>query len=316
MRALLQVNVMTSGTLLAQPGALWARLTACTERALRSGALQPIATAYERVEQAGIPFILRMLANLVRKEQAAKERTRPPAGGACNPFLPYDPDLFVTEISATHLGLLNKFNVLDHHLLIVTRAFEEQDRLLNRHDFEALWACLHAIDGLGFYNGGRIAGASQRHKHLQLVPLPLAPQGPAIPIAAAFTGLDCNDSIDIAPLLPFRHAFVRFEPQRVQAPVEAAAVTLELYRRMLRAVGLLDCATMVAEDQRQTGPYNLLVTRTWMLLAPRSQECFDTVPVNALGFAGALLVRNEQQARVVKAQGPLTVLQQVALPCR
>ncbi|NIO40609.1 MAG: phosphorylase, partial [Burkholderiales bacterium] len=40
---------------------------------------------------------------------------------AMNPFLPYGKDLFVSDISETHLALLNKFNVIDYHLLIVTR---------------------------------------------------------------------------------------------------------------------------------------------------------------------------------------------------
>jgi len=33
--------------------------------------------------------------------------------------------------------------------------------------------------GSRFYNAGRVAGASQARKHLQLVPLPLAPEVPA-----------------------------------------------------------------------------------------------------------------------------------------
>ena len=40
-------------------------------------------------------------------------------------------------------------------------------------DFDALARGLAAIDGLAFYNGGTVAGASQPHKHLQLVPVPL-----------------------------------------------------------------------------------------------------------------------------------------------
>ena len=58
----------------------------------------------------------------------------------------------------------------------MTRAFEEQTDLLNLEDFAALWFCLQEIDGLAFFNGGKIAGASQRHKHLQLIPLPFFTQ--------------------------------------------------------------------------------------------------------------------------------------------
>ena len=161
-----------------QPGTLWARLLAQTDHALRCGALQPIPTADERIEQNGIHFILRILASLARKDQVGKAQSRQAAGAGFNPFLPYEEDLFVADISATHLCLLNKFNVLDHHLLIVTREFEEQENRLNLEDFAALWTCMAEFEALAFYNSGRIAGASQPHKHLQMVPLPLAPAGP------------------------------------------------------------------------------------------------------------------------------------------
>ena len=55
-----------------------------------------------------------------------------------NPFLPYDPDLWVTHLSDTHTLLLNKFNVVEHHLLVVTRQFESQLDPLNAADFAAI----------------------------------------------------------------------------------------------------------------------------------------------------------------------------------
>ena len=47
------------------------------------------------------------------------------------------------------------------------------DREAERHYLEEMNAILAEFDGLGFYNGGETAGASQPHKHLQIVPLPL-----------------------------------------------------------------------------------------------------------------------------------------------
>jgi ATP adenylyltransferase len=63
----------------------------------------------------------------------------------------------------------------------------------------------------------------------------------------------------------------------------------------------------------QSGPYNLLVTREWMLLVPRSAKCFDGISINALGFAGVLLVRNEPQMRRLEELGPMTALRHVAV---
>ncbi|HZG38485.1 MAG TPA: phosphorylase, partial [Nodosilinea sp.] len=166
------------------PGDLWSKIQQQSYHALGCGALQPIDTRYEFVEQGGMRFLVRILANLTRKEKAdLAQQAQSRAGKSVNPFLPYDSDLFVANLSATHLCLLNKYNVVDHHILIVTRAFEDQDTWLTLADFEALAICMAEIDGLAFFNGGRLAGASQRHKHMQLVPPPLCPDRSPLPLA-------------------------------------------------------------------------------------------------------------------------------------
>src|SRR5918996_906976 len=139
------------------PGTLWPRLLERTTHAIQCGALQSIATESEIIERDGIGFLVRIVSNLARKEQAKRDQDRQTtvSGGEFNPFLPYDEDLFVADISDTHLALLNKFNVVDYHLLIVTRAFEDQDSLLTLDDFEALGICLAEFEGLVFYNAGK-----------------------------------------------------------------------------------------------------------------------------------------------------------------
>jgi len=297
-----------------EPGTLWTRLTEQTEHAQRCGALQPIATQWEFVEQGGINFLVRILPNLARKDEAKKKQEQETATSKkeFNPFLPYEEDLFVTDISDTHLCLLNKFNIIDHHLLIVTRSFQEQETWLTLQDFEAMWACLAEIDGLAFYNGGKTAGASQRHKHLQIVPLPLAPHGPQIPIEPVFTATKFQGVVGTTPDLPFVHAIAKPHPHWSQSPSAAASATLDYYHALLQAVGLLDPPH--AGDNKQQGAYNLLITRSWMLLVPRSQECFSSIPVNSLGFAGTLVVRSPEQMKILQDQGPMTLLQSVAVP--
>jgi ATP adenylyltransferase len=58
----------------------------------------------------------------------------------------------------------------------------------------------------------------------------------------------------------------------------------------------------------------MLVTQDWMLLVPRSQEYFEGVSINALGFAGSLFVRNESERQILRDHGPWQVLAQVGLP--
>jgi ATP adenylyltransferase len=59
-------------------------------------------------------------------------------------------------------------------------------------------------------------------------------------------------------------------------------------------------------------PYNLLVTRTWMMLVPRTRAEYQGIPVNGLGFAGALVARTPAQLAMLRERGPLAVLQAVA----
>jgi ATP adenylyltransferase len=295
-----------------QPGTLWPAILRQTEHALHRGALRPIETVQTVLEEGGIGFLVRQVSSLARKEQA-RQTPKAEAGtrSAVNPFLPYDPDLFVADLSDTHVALLNKYNVIDHHLLIVTRCFEPQEALLGLADFAALGTAMSEFDGLGFYNGGAESGASQRHKHLQIVPLPLGELGPSLPIESVL-GAGCTaESIGTVPGLPFLHAFARLE-QAPAASRHAAHAAFDCYHALLEAAGLR--AVEVNGELHQSAPYNLLVTRRWMLLVPRHSECVEGISVNALGFAGSLFVRDEAQLEVVKRLGPMSLLQRVALP--
>lgn len=291
-----------------EPGTLPQKIMQQTQHAIGCGAMLSLPTESEFVEQQGVRFLVRLLLNLVRKDQARQQQTQEnqTTDKLFNPFLPYDEDLFVTHLSATHLCLLNKYNVVDHHVLIVTRAFEAQDDLLNLQDFVALWTCLAELDGLAFYNGGKDAGASQPHKHLQLVPY-LSPHQPQIPIEALLASVKTSEPIATIPDLPFVHAFTTFDPTKSQSPMQAATTTLECYYAILQAVGL------PIDHPKQSRPYNLLVTRRWMLLIPRSQESFASIQVNSLGFAGALLVRTKDQMQQLKEMQPFTLLSQVGI---
>jgi len=59
--------------ILLEPGTLWKSIQETTELALQSGALKSIPTELEIIEQVGIKFVIRILANLNRKE-ADKEK--------------------------------------------------------------------------------------------------------------------------------------------------------------------------------------------------------------------------------------------------
>jgi sulfate adenylyltransferase (ADP) / ATP adenylyltransferase len=271
------------------PVQIWPRTLQATRRALASGALQPIATALEHHDQDGVKFQLRVLGHIEHKEQARRD-------GPDNPFADPEPALVVGELSDTHLAVLNKFNVVDHHLLVITRVFEDQQTPLTQADFEALWICLAGIDGLGFYNAGTIAGASQRHKHLQLVPA-LGPEHHRAPIASLVSRALPDRGVGSSKRLPFAHALCRVGLPPATPPAHAAGRLTDAYRALGDAVALAAGA-----------PYNLLCTRDWMLLVPRARADYEGINLNALAFAGSLLVRTPEQAALLRRVGPMAAL--------
>ena len=247
------------------------------------------------VEEAGIRFVVHV-SSLQHRKAAAKTEQRE---RSVNPFLPADPELTVRPLPPRHVLVLNKFNVLPHHLLIITEDFEPQEALLTVGDITALASCMAEIDGLGFYNGGTVAGASQEHKHLQLVPLPLGPGPTPTPVDAAIDLNPAPGRITSVSGYTFPHALIPLDG----GPIDGgrAAELHRAYRRACDAVGIHD----------RTQPYNWLVTRHWMMVVPRNREHWNGVSVNALGFAGSLLVRNRPQVDDILAIGPISILASV-----
>ncbi|MGB2924100.1 MAG: Ap4A phosphorylase II [Limnothrix sp.] len=279
---------------------LFAKIQRTTIHAKSVGALHSLTTAQEIVVDQGIPFTVRLLERIQKKEQhQAKQEKK-----QVNPFLPYEADLFVANLSASHVCILNKFNVVDHHILIITRDFQSQEKWITLADFEALAQCMQAIDGLAFFNGGPLAGASQPHKHLQLIPFSGKIDAFAVPLETAIATLDLTVNQPVTlPIFPFRHALI-------QIPENADGQTLfQQYECLLKHLKLIKNSLTAGQ---QTHPYNLLITRRWMLLVHRTQDRYEGISVNSLGFAGALLVRDRQQLEFLKKFTPLQLLKQVS----
>lgn len=301
------LDAMSSTSKLMAPGELWSRVLERTQHALSCGALSPIETEQEAIEDGGVRFAVRRVSTLARKaeQRSIRSAKRASAGGARNDF-PIEPDLFVADVSDTHVAVLNKFPVIPHHLLLVTRRYVSQEALLDADDFDALGRCMREYDSLGFYNGGVQAGASQPHKHLQLVPLPLA-GNESVPMERLFERVPSASGINNVPGLPFRHAFSWLD----SGSADAGAILLRTYRTLLSAAGIEGIER--DDGLHQSQPYNLLVTRKWVLVVVRSREHFEGISINALGYAGSIFVKSEAELDRVRRAGPMAVLTAVAI---
>lgn len=179
-----------------------------------------------------------------------------------NPFLPPNPHLVIADIGATHILIFNKYCVVPNHLLLITRDFKPQVELLAPEDFFAAELTLEQLEGgwMVFYNSGKESGASQPHRHLQLIP------DDKPPIISSFL----ENTVDV--LRGIVHKLVRL------------ATTESLADQWTTAYSQA-CSILPTPETS----YSLLFTKEWMLMVPRLAERYENLSLNTLAFAGYFL---------------------------
>lgn len=266
-----------------------------------SGDLLPIQAEETVLEDAGLRFIVRWVSSLAVKDAAKVTLPGGPRDPNFNPFLAPEPALTVGPVGDHHVAILNKFPVCDRHLVLARRMFEEQLIPIALIDFAALARVMGEYGGLGFYNGGAPAGASQRHKHVQWIPT--AEGNASMRLLAAGLPDDlAEQGVARHPALAMQHCFVRVS-NAIGTPIETAAHSMHAgFSLACRELGL------EPDGNGLLPSFNLLAGDGWLLLVPRSREHFDEVSINALSYGGTLYVRRPEQVEAIRATGPLRVL--------
>ncbi|GJQ15562.1 hypothetical protein GpartN1_g7353.t1 [Galdieria partita] len=295
------------------------------QKALSKGAVIPIATQSFHLVQNSIQFLVRVLTEAQEKKKASNQ--------VGNPFLPYDPNLYVVDLTETHVCLLNKFCVVPLHILLVTKFFEPQN-ILTERDFEAASVVLSQWNGVCFYNSCKVAGASQQHKHLQFIPYIDMNSDPSIVVTdnvVPFDHLLGNCVDQKVDAFPFVHLVVslqdldwsnaeedihqksKYLARTYYSLLNQLSSQLEHFPDEYGTVGM----PSKEERRRQESnpfPYNLIFTREWMYIVPRSLDEWQGIAVNALGMVGTLLVKNQESWSHLKSVGPLELLKKVGFP--
>jgi len=286
----------------------WMKLVdECSASALACGALQPVQVEQTEMEEGGMRFIVRWVSSLAVKDAAKVAIPGGPRDPNFNPFLNPEVELTVGPIGHEHVVILNKFPLCERHLVLARRVFDEQLLPLTHSDFTALAIIMNEAGGVGLYNGGTAAGASQRHKHVQW--MPEAKGGASLGLYAGGLPVELPEQgVATHPALAMKHCFVRVRCGKDVA-VEAAADSLHAgFVRACDELGLKPGADGLLPQ------CNVLVGSGWLLMLPRSQEHFEGISMSAVCFAGTLYTRTPEQIEAIRRVGPLQALAAVGYP--
>ena len=255
--------------------------------ALEQGALCPMPTVLLDLPKAVGAEVRRLLWRHPQEGPTGRQ-------AQANPFLPPDQRLVLTPWGPDHTILLNKYPIRPGHLLLITNREKPQSGWLSPQDWQAAATLLERRDGLLFFNSSPVAGASQPHRHLQLLPR-LSGQ-PCFPWE---TWLNQTDGV-----YPWRLC---------KSPLPKKGGDLATTMNRLYCQQLLSLGLGSPKDHNQPqGAYNLLITSDWFITIPRRREEHQGININALGFAGMMLITDRTNPAWIAAGGDvLSVLRAV-----
>ncbi|KAG0283807.1 bifunctional AP-4-A phosphorylase/ADP sulfurylase [Linnemannia gamsii] len=251
-----------------------------------------------------------------------------------NPFLPHDPALSVEDASEHHKILLNKFCIVPHHFLIVTKVFKPQTEPLAPEDLLTAWNALNALkdshpDSIAFYNCGARSGASQPHKHLQVLPItrPTPITNLVREVIQRRPGRKETRPGDhfTVPYPCIHHAVLLEDPEHTpgkDAEDILIGAYITLMDSMLMSIREYAEQEHLSEEEkdlmaagRASGlAYNWILTREFMMMVPRRQDSTNltedgiSLNINSLGFAGMVLAKTPEELEVVKKRGVIEIV--------
>lgn len=238
-----------------------------------------------------------------------------------NAFPASEGDWTLGPIGKDHKLILNKFCVVRPQFVLPTNEPQPQSDALNAVDFDAGREVLTRLRSSGddddddkymiIFNCGVNSGSSVGHKHLQCIPQPLGAKRGKKNFFSLLKS-EGEGEIEKVAGAPFEHGALKVDG--IGGKMDGKSLE-ELYAK------LRDVLDLRIEDG-QVPPHNVLLTRTHLLVVPRTKawirvEGKDTVIAgNAAGMIGLVYTWSEEQYEawqkygVMKALGELGVRKQ------
>ena len=232
---------------------------------------------------------------IIRKLDTSKFNKKKIYGPKQNPFCPWEKILEIDKIGDNHQLILNKYPVQKGHILLITNNWKPQNGWLDINDWEAIQKVNKDTSGLWFFNSSPIAGASQPHRHIQL--LRRSKEEISCPREKWFLEMDVDKDMDNKlkkNIIVYKFNFL-----------ENSISLYKLYLELCKKLGLGNPSS----DKKPRHPYNLLITNKWIAIIKRSNDNIHGFSVNGLGFAGYLLVTEKSDVNYLKKFGPEKLLE-------
>ena len=262
----------------------WRKALSKSVTATKVGSLVPIETRIlKNYKKSNIQFEVRYMFD---KSQLRITKDVPIE----NPFQPWDKDLEIAPIGPHHTLILNKYPVQVGHMLLITNNWAPQQGWLSLEDWKALEHVDQDTCGLWFFNSGPSAGASQPHRHIQL-------------LRRRYSEIYCpRDSWfeDILNQKDKKESLLGESISVIEREYDDDANIL--YKKYLKTCMSLDIGSPEL-DKIPRLPYNLLISKKWMAGVRRSKESTKGFNINALGFAGYLLATKESELTWLELNG-------------
>ena len=219
--------------------------------------------------------------------------------------------LIVSKIGKSHTMILNRFNTIKDHSLLITNNFIEQSLPLNKIDLDVWFWCISETNSLGFYNSNYLAGASVSHKHMQIIPM---------------DELWIYRQDDSLYPIPIDDVIMPNIENNIWTPYDSNKRNLYSIQSVnfIHKIAILDDSNKkyleniynILLSSIKTNSYNLIITKSWCMIVPRSKREFSNkIGINGFGFVGLLLGRNPNIIDTINDfGGPSKVLVDVGYP--
>ncbi len=232
---------------------------------------------------------------IIRKLDSSKFKKNILYGPKENPFNPWEKILEIEKIGNNHQLILNKYPVQKGHILLITNSWKPQNGWLDIDDWDAIQKVNSDTTGLWFFNSSPIAGASQPHRHIQLLRRSYGEV--CCPREKWFLDLLINNDNNTKLKNSIVVSYFNFQ--------EDLSCIYNLYLDLTKKIGLGD----PIKNRRPKFAHNILITNNWIAIIRRKFDHQHGFSINGLGFAGYLLITEKSDINHLKKFGPEKLLE-------